>query len=71
MTQGEYDVNNDNGSGGNGVESAPPDHQEVSLKQRQILHNDTNKVESIEMPSKEEPYVGYGFKEVITARNLY
>ena len=67
MTRGEYDVNNDNR-----VESA--DYQEHQLKQRKngdVLHDDTNKVESIEIPSKEKPYVGYGFKEVITAKNLY
>ena len=68
MTRGEYDVNNDNR-----VESAPPDYQENQLKQRKngdVLHDDTNKVESIEIPSKEKPYVGYGFKEVNTAKNL-
>jgi len=61
MTRGEYDVNNDNR-----VESAPPDYQDNQLKQRKngdVLHDDTNKVESIEIPSKEKPYVGYGFKE--------
>ena len=69
MTRGEYDVNNDNR-----VESA--DYQEHQLKQRKngdVLHDDTNKVESIDidtMPSKEKPYVGYGFKEVITAKKF-
>ena len=62
MTRGEYDVNNDN--------------QEHQLKQRKngdVLHDDTNKVESIDidtMPSKEKPYVGYGFKEVTTAKKI-
>ena len=68
MTRGEYDVNNDNR-----VENAPPDYQENQLKQRKngdVLHDDTNKVESIEIPSKEKPYVGYGFKEVNTAKKF-
>ena len=68
MTRGEYDVNNDNRGGGSVVENAPPNFQELSLKQRKngdVLHDDRNKVEFIEIDSaKEKPYVGYGFTQV-------
>ena len=71
MTRGEYDVNNDNRGGGSGMENAPPDFQELSLKQRRngdVLHDDRNNVESIEIDSsKEKPYVGYGFTQVQTS----
>ena len=74
MTRGEYDVNNDNRGGGSGMENAPPNFQDHSLKQRKngdVLHDDRNNVESIETnSSKEKPYVGYGFKEVNTAKNF-
>ena len=68
--RGEYDVNNDNKSGGSGLENATPNFQELSLKQRKngdVLHDDRNKVESIEIDSsKQKPYVGYGFTQVQT-----
>ena len=53
------------------MENAPPDFQELSLKQRRngdVLHDDRNNVESIEIDSsKEKPYVGYGFTQVQTS----
>ena len=71
MMRGEYDVNNDNKSGGSGLENATPNFQELSLKQRKngdVLHDDRNNVESIEIDSsKEKPYVGYGFTQVQTS----
>ena len=71
MTRGEYDVNNDNRGDGSGMENAPPNLQELSLKQRRngdVLHDDRNNVESIEIDSsKEKPYVGYGFTQVQTS----
>ena len=70
MTRGEYDVNNDNRGSGRRMENAPPNFQELSLKQRKngdVLHDDRNNVESIEIDSsKEKPYVGYGFTQVQT-----
>ena len=70
MTRGEYDVNNDKKGGERGMENAPPNFQELSLKQRRngdVLHDDRNNVESIEIDSsKEKPYVGYGFTQVQT-----
>ena len=70
MTRGEYDVNNDNRGSGSGVENAPSNFQELSMKQRKngdVLHDDRNKVESIEIDSsKEKTYVGYGFTQVQT-----
>ena len=68
MTRGEYDVNSENRGGGNGVENAPSNYQELSLTQRKngdVLHDARNKVESIEIDStKEKTYVGYGFTQV-------
>ena len=57
MKRGEYDVNNDNRGSGSGMEIAPPNFQELSLKQRRngdVLHDDRNNVESIEIASSKE-----------------